>query len=265
VTPGRNKSVYDTRRLELLWGPGVRTARGPKPGLTVEQIVSTAIQIADGEGLDALTMRRVADELGFTPMALYRYVPGKDELIDLMVDAAIGPPPSPSDERPGDWTSGLTRWARADLAILRRHPWLLELVARGPFGPNWFAWLEWALRVLSETGLSASEMLAIVDLVDGHVRGAAQIFLAVAKAEQNAGTPGGWEVAFEAALARAIGDGRFPTLARIAASEGFVTGTAPSDDHFEFGLQRVLDGIDAYVRARSTSRRSRNAATRRSK
>jgi len=262
MTRGRGKNASTTRRLKLLWGPAERAARGPKPGLSVEQIVSTAIQIADREGLGALTMRRVADKLGFTTMALYRYVPGKDELIDLMRDAALGPPPPPPAGA-GDWASELKQWARAALALLQRHPWLLEVIGHGPQGPNWFAWFEWATRTLSGTGLTASEMLAIVALIDGHVRGAAQVFRAVARAQQNAGTSDAWEAVFGQSLDKVVGDGRFPALARVMADGGFGQGTAPSDDHFEFGLQRLLDGIEAYIRARSAARRRRKAARRR--
>jgi AcrR family transcriptional regulator len=246
--------------LELLWGPGERASRGPKPALSIERIVSSAIAIADREGLAALTMRRVADEVRFTTMALYRYVPSKDELIDLMVDAAIGPPPSPD---PGDdWESELERWAREDLAILQRHPWLLELVARAPQGPNWFAWFEWALRALSATGLSASEMVAMVGLVDGHVRATAQVFLGLARAEQGDGTPDAWGSGFAAALEKVIGDQRFPVLTHVAASGAFDKDFAPSDNDFEFGLQRLLDGIEAYIHGKATPQRPRRSAPR---
>jgi AcrR family transcriptional regulator len=250
------------RRRELLWGPGERATRGPKPALTRDRVVAAGIEIADRDGLTALTMRRVADEVGFTTMALYRYVPGKDELIDLMVDAAIGPPPPPPDEGLGDWASELKQWARADLEILRRHPWLLELIARAPQGPNWFAWFEWALRALSQTGLAPAEMLAVIALVDGHVRATAQVFLAMARAEQATGTPGAWEAGFGAAMERVVGDARFPTLTSLAAAGGFQPAAA-SDDHFEFGLERLLDGIATYIESGSTPRRSRRAPTRR--
>ena len=253
------KKAGTTRRFELLWGPSERAARGPKPALTIEQIVSAGIQIADREGLGSLTMRRVADALGFTTMALYRYVPGKDELIDLMVDAAIGSPPVPA-EAPPDWASELERWARADLALLKRHPWLLELVARAPLGPNWFAWFEWALRALSGTGLTASEMLAVAALIDNHVRGEAQVFLAVARAEQQAGTPDAWGAVFGAALKRVVGNERFPALTSVATAGGFQPGTATSDDHFEFGLRRLLDGVRAYIQSRPKADRTRKAA-----
>jgi AcrR family transcriptional regulator len=263
VTRRRAKGAKAARRLELLWGPGERASRGPKPALSIEQIVSSAIEIADREGLAALTMRRVADDVGFTTMALYRYVPSKDELIDLMIDAAIGPPPSPDPG--GDWASELQRWARADLAILRRHPWLLELVARALQGPNWFAWFEWALRSLSATGLTPSDMVAMVGLVDGHVRATAQVFLGLAKAAQRAGTPNAWGSGFAAALERVIGDPRFPVLTHVAASGGFEKDHkdfAPSDNDFEFGLQRLLDGIEAYIRGRATPQRPRRSAPR---
>lgn len=259
----RGKSADTARRLDLLWGPRERAARGPKPGRSINQVVATAIQIADREGLAAVTMRRVADELGFTTMALYRYVPGKDELIDLMANVAVGAPPMVPNEGADDWAFELQAWARADLAVYQRHPWLLELIARTPQGPNWFAWVESALRALSATGLSASEMLAMVTLIDNHVRGAAQIFLGMARAERETGKSDAWGTAFAATLERIAGDERFPALTGIAMAGGFGQGAEPVEDHFEFGLQRLLDGIGAYIGAQAPSRRPRNAAVRR--
>lgn len=259
----RGKSPDTARRLDILWEQRERATRGPKPGLSIDQIVANAIQIADREGLTSVTMRRVADDLGFTTMALYRYVPGKDELIDLMANVAAGTPPTLPNEGASDWAFELQAWARADLAVYQRHPWLLELIARTPQGPNWFAWVESALRALSATGLSASEMLAMVTLIDNHVRGAAQIFLGMARAERETGTPDAWGATFAATLERIAGDQRFPALTRIVTAGGFSQGAQPADDHFTFGLQRLLDGIDAYIRAQATSRRPRNAVVRR--
>ena len=83
---GDEPFAFQTRSVELLWGQPERPNRGPKPGLSVERIVRVAIEIADAEGLPAVSMQRVASEFGFTTMSLYRYVPGKNELIDLMIE-----------------------------------------------------------------------------------------------------------------------------------------------------------------------------------
>jgi AcrR family transcriptional regulator len=262
----RAKQIDASRRLDLLWGSLSRSVRGPKPGLSIEQVVSVAIGIADREGLAAVTMRRVADELGFTTMALYRYVPGKDELFDLMADSCIGQPPAaPPNERPGDWATGLRRWARADLATYQSHPWLLELIVRGPQGPNWFAWVEAAVSALADTGLTAGESLAMASLIDNQVRGAAQLFLGMARAEQETGTPDAWGETFAATLERIAGDVRFPALSRIMAAGGFSQEMGPAEDPFEFGLDRLLEGIGAYIDARPAASRGKRPAQSRRK
>src|SRR5262249_36172628 len=165
------------RSVDLLWGSQERPARGPRPGLTLDTIVAAAIEVVDAEGLSALTMSRIAEELGVTTMALYRYVPGRGELVDLMIDAALGVPPAPSG---GAWRSEVARWVRADLAVFRRHPWLLQTtMSHVPIGPNWLTWLEALLHALSGIGMTGREMISVAFLVDGHARAAAEIVLGV--------------------------------------------------------------------------------------
>ena len=103
------------RSIELLWGvEPTRPSRGPKPGLTIDGIVAAALDLADREGLGALSMARIAKELGFTTMSLYRYVQSKAELLMLISDASVGPAPDMAGIV--DWRDGLTRWARASRA-----------------------------------------------------------------------------------------------------------------------------------------------------
>ena len=112
------------RTLELLWDGGPRPSRGPKPGLTLDRIVEAAVRIADEEGLGAVSMRRIATELGTGAMSLYRYVPGKAELLDLMLDRVQRPSENPADLGDGTWRAALEAMARATLALYTRHPWL---------------------------------------------------------------------------------------------------------------------------------------------
>ena len=147
--------------LQLLWGRRERGERGPKPGLTVEQIVAAAIELADAEGLEAASMRRVAERLGVGAMSLYRYVPGKTELLDLMLDA---------DPRRGSGRSadgrlarrGSRGCARRSRARIRRHPWMLQVVIgqRPPLGPNIIADFDAYLAAVSGIGLTPAEMIA---------------------------------------------------------------------------------------------------------
>jgi AcrR family transcriptional regulator len=247
--PGADASARD-RRVDLLWQGKPRPGRGPKPGLSLDAVVQGAIDVADREGLPSVTMNHVATRLGVATMALYRYVPGKDELLDLMIDAAAGAPP------PGrglDWRIDLAQWARANLAVLTRHPWLLESTTRRvPIGPKWMAWLEAALQALADLDLSAKEMMAVVILVDGHVRGTAQTSLGITgKAE--------WAARFRDVLELTSDDVRFPALRRVVTRGGFAGGHDDPRRQFEFGLQRVLDGVEAFVRARTRRRRRSKA------
>ncbi len=121
--PGRGNPQ---RSLELLWGEPKVPSRGPKPGLDLARIVRTAIELADAEGLAALSMRRVAERLGVGAMSLYTYIPGKAELLDLMLDQVQGE--LLMEELPGgDWRARLEARARQDWALYERHPWLLQI------------------------------------------------------------------------------------------------------------------------------------------
>ena len=109
--------------LAAAWGLRTRPGKGPKPGLTLDRIVAAGVRVAATEGLGAVSMGRVATELGAATMSLYRYVAAKNELLDLMVDAALGTPPDlPPDE---GWREGLLRFARTHLQTLRQQPWML--------------------------------------------------------------------------------------------------------------------------------------------
>lgn len=230
------------RRLDRLWGNGDRPARGPKPALSLDTVIQTGIEVADGAGIEAVTMGRVAEKLGVTTMALYRYVPGKEALVDLMVQAALGAPPQGV---PDDWRASLEAWARADRAIMETHPWLLHLTPCSPMGPNWLAWLEAGLAALKNTGLAASEMMAVMAIVDGHVRNMAQMARGVLCDRE--GKAAEWRESFARVLQRVSADTRYPTLAQLVATGAFMDKT----DKFEFGLQRVLDGIATLIEARA--------------
>lgn len=142
------------RLLDLLWGAAEPPKRGPKPSLTVRQIVTTAIEVADAEGLGAVSMHRIGKELDVTPMSLYRYVPSKHDLLELMFDTAVGRPPSDL-VGDGPWRAELARWARLQKDFCRRRPWTVELPISGPpMGPNNLAWMNVALEALAGTGLT---------------------------------------------------------------------------------------------------------------
>lgn len=225
--------------FELFWAARDWSTRRPRPGLTLDAVVAAAIALADAEGIRALTMLRVATRLDVTPMALYRYVPGKEELVDLMTDAARGAPPTPGGQA---WRLEITHWARASLALFARRPWLLESAQRRvPIGPRWLDWLEAGLRSLSASGLPPNELVAAVMLVDGHVRATAQLAGGAAGTER-------WGQDFGRVLQAVHDDARYPALTRVADAGGF---GASSASPFEFGLRRLLDGVAASTSAPS--------------
>jgi AcrR family transcriptional regulator len=231
--------------VELLWGPRPQRTRGPKPALDIERIAQTAIKVADADGLTAVSMQRIAGELGVTKMALYRYVPGKAELIALMVDTAAGQPPLP-DGGSGGWRAQLGQWARQLLALLRRHPWLLDATV-GPriMGPNELGWLEHAVAALDGTGLDGGERMDAVVAVLGHVRTIAQ------QSRTPTGTPHhhpeeqlGTVIA---ELLRTHGD-RYPALTAALAP---APRHSSQDNALDFGLERIFDGLGVFIAQRS--------------
>ena len=241
------------RRSELLWEDRSRPTRGPKPALTPDDVVRAAIQIADEEGLAALTMHAVSAKLGFTTMAVYRYFPNKEALFDAIVDAGMGLPPGPTEPR-GDWRAELTRWAHAKRSMLCARPWLAELpFVAAPHGPNWLSWLEAVMDALSGTGLTPADLAQMLSVIDGYTRGASDTAISLARARARGTSEEEWAAAVGADLGRAIGDPRFPRFAAllVAPTDGQ---SRTMEESFDFGLQRVLDGIELYIKSAPTAR-----------
>lgn len=223
----------------LLWEQGPhtgRTGRGPgRPsGLSRERIVAEAVAVADAEGLRHVSMKRVAERLGTGAMSLYRHVPGKDELVALMYDATMAEPPHlPEGE---GWRAAMIAWAEQVRALFRAHPWALALATRNhAIGPGEAGWLDAALGVFVREGLAADVSLAAVLAVNGYIGGALRPEL------QGQSDPQ-WFRFLEHDLAPL----KYPNAFRLAA-EGGLAGSAILRDTFEFGLQRVLDGLEQYI------------------
>jgi len=233
--------------LELLWGRRERSARGPKPGLTTEQIVKAAIALADEEGLEQFSMRKVADRLGTGAMSLYRYVPGKTELLELMYDA-IHAEPAPPPSR-GEWRERLEALARRSRERIQKHPWMLGIALgrRPPLGPNVIANWDAYLQALSGIGLQANEVSAAAELVANYVQGATRAAVEAVNVEQASGqTDEQWWRERESFWEEYFDPERFPAISAVYAQGGFDDPV----DAFEFGLQRVLDGIETLLSAR---------------
>jgi AcrR family transcriptional regulator len=233
--------------IAAAWGVRERPHKGPKPSLSLSRIVAAAVQVADADGLDAVSMGRVARELGAAPMSLYRHVSGKEELLDLMVDAAWGDPPEAP--APGeDWRPGLTRWAWALRARAGRHRWVVRIPLKGiPIMPHEVAWFENALACLGGTGLAEARKASVAMLLGGYVRNLAATEADIMAAIMASGqTPSQWMAAYPRMLRDLTDPQRFPALALFLASGAFDTADHP-DDEFIFGLDRILDGIAALI------------------
>lgn len=242
-------SRRDPRRsMELLWGEREAGRRGPKPSMTLEQIVDVAIEIADAEGLSAVSMRRVADGLGVSAMSLYTYVPGKAELLDLMVDAAFGHADRPDHEGAG-WRERLRTAARTNHRLYLRHPWLLQLGALRPaIGPNLLAKYDYELRAVAACGISAVEMDLIVNVVGNYVHGAARSTVEAAEAEGATGiSDAQWWGMSAPLLAEVVDPDRHPAAADVLGALAESDEDGGLDRTFEFGLELLIDGISLYV------------------
>ncbi|WP_327086881.1 TetR/AcrR family transcriptional regulator [Nonomuraea sp. NBC_01738] len=241
------------RSLALLWRTSERTSRKGKPDLSVDRIVRAAIEVADGEGLAALSMRRVAERLGVGTMSLYTYVPGKPELLDVMLDTVYGEA-SGGGDLPEGWRAGLERVARDNWALYLRHPWLLQVaVSRPVLGPNATAKYDRELAAVDGIGLGDLEMDSVLTLINGFVHGAARGAVESARAESATGmSDAEWWAAHGPFLSRVTDPERFPRAARVGRSAGEALQAPYSPEHaFEFGLARVLDGVEVLVDKRN--------------
>ncbi|ONI86020.1 TetR family transcriptional regulator [Saccharothrix sp. ALI-22-I] len=227
------------RGVELLWGE--------RSALTLERIVGAAVEVADAEGLAGLSMRKVAERLDFTTMSLYRHVPGRDHLVDLMRDAVLGEPPPAIPG--GGWRARLEAFARLAWELRKRHPWLAELRGNRHLpGPNAMAHYEHALAILADTALAPAEVVAAVGLVGRFVDAEALALVEAAQVERTTGlSDEEWWGARDTLFARFD---RYPVVSGLWEAGGFDQSVAP----FEFGLARLLDGIEILVRQRDVKR-----------
>lgn len=231
------------------WGVRERPHKGPKPALSLARIVDAAVRVADAEGLDAVSMGRVAGELDAAPMSLYRHVAGKDELRTLMVDAAWGLPPDGADPGEG-WRAGLARWAWALRAGAKRHPWVVRIPVKSlPIMPNEVGWFENALACMRDTGLSEARKASVIMLLAGYVRNLATTEADIMAAILASGlTPAEWMSSYPRMLAGLTDAQRFPALTAFIAAGVFEADDGP-DDEFIFGLDRILDGLEVLIGA----------------
>ncbi|MGW8374384.1 TetR/AcrR family transcriptional regulator [Streptomyces sp. ODS28] len=231
--------------LDLLWGAGSRGARGPKPGLSLERIVRTAVELANGEGLPALSMRRVAGELGVGTMSLYRYVPNKGVLVDLMVDHVSSPGEDAERLAGLGWRDALEFIALSSWRLYTGNPWLLQVnQARPLIGPGSVRALEAALGPLEGLGLSGRQKMGILSTINHYVQGVARTqVLAGQAAEQSGVTDEEFWSAQLPYVERAMADGSYPLLAALD-EDSFAMSL---EETLRFGLRPLLDGFEAMI------------------
>jgi len=262
--------------LDLLWGRRERGKRGPRPGLSAEAIVDAAVRIADAEGLEAISMARVAGELGFTTMSLYRYVASKDELLQLMFNASSFGAESIVLEG-DDWRSRLRSWAIIQRDMLDLHPWITRMpMAAPPVAPNSLHFVERALEALDGTGLKDTEKMRAIGLISSYTLSEAKMANDAARAmaalaetalaetalaetaeagQAQADTAGGQPdgdggqdppFTFEGLVRELVDEQTYPQLYRLAWN------SSPADslserEEFVAGVDLILDGVQALI------------------
>jgi AcrR family transcriptional regulator len=227
----------------VIWERPERASRGPAPSLSRDEITIAAVALADTQGIEAVSMRALAVELGVGAASLYRYVARKEELIDLMADAVMG-----SDlhfEICGEWRADLRSVARGLRAMTLRHPWMsVHGAGRRNLGPNTARRYEQVLGAIDGLGLKIDEMLMMIETLDAFVRGRAIEDLSEQEAVRRSGLSQiEWMQVQTPYVQSLIDSGRYPLLARVV-----LDARAPHDpdrlEHgFNLGLERVLDGL----------------------
>jgi AcrR family transcriptional regulator len=243
--------------LDLLWGRRGPGRRGPQRGLSVDDVVAAAVRVADAEGLDGLSMARVAKELGFTPMSLYRYVSSKDELLQLMWNASAEGAETLVLEGVG-WRARLRSWATIQREMLDRHPWITQMpIAAPPLAPNSLAFLEHGLEAMDGTGLPDRDKLRFIGLLTSYTLSEARMAHDAAQAAREAmaaaaaagadGPPPVWS--YEALLRELADEQTYPRLHRLAWAHE--VGDRPSgwdeQQEFLFGVNAILDAVQAMI------------------
>ncbi|WP_326768996.1 TetR/AcrR family transcriptional regulator [Streptomyces sp. NBC_01591] len=224
----------------IIWLRRERGARGPAPTYSRERIAEVAIALADGEGIEAVTMRRIAKELGTGAMTLYRYLPNKEDLYAVAIDQALGFEPQ---EPTGDARADLTTFARRYRETLRRHPWLAHAMAGRPImGPNMLRANERDLALLDGRGLSIDDMIHVVNLIRHWVTGANQAETAEREADSRSGSERtAWQERMGPYVTELLATGHFPYLERVVREARH----GGRDEQFETGLAMLLDGVEA--------------------
>lgn len=236
--------------LRRLWRLPTPARLGRTAELDVDQVVRAAVDLADQDGVEGVTLQKVAAALGFTKMSLYRHVGSKDELFELMVDHATGPAPDLGADL--GWRDGVRSWASAIRAKYAEHPWLIDIPMTGPpRGPNAVSWMDALLRALRDTGLDMGTQVGMLTVISGYLRNAIEMTRQFEQARQGSGlSQADAERDYGRALVELVDPTRFPDAARLFAASVWEQPQTDTADHdFRFGLELILDGIAAAITA----------------
>jgi AcrR family transcriptional regulator len=222
-----------------------------RPRLSREEIAATAVRIADDEGLDALSMRRLAAELDAGTMTLYYYLRTKDELLALVSDAVMGEVVVPAGERlPDDWRAAVTVIARRSRDALRRHPWMFDIGCDPPLGPNSVRHFDQTMQAVARLDADFATKLDVITSVDEYVFGFCL------HERQTLHADAGNDASMQRYVEDLVATGDFPELSRLVQSEGTahvwaqLTAHAEDPERFDRNLARLLDGIERDVQPR---------------
>lgn len=237
-----------------------RSGPGRRPGFDRAAITRAAVELADSGGLDAVTMRRIAAELGTGAMSLYRYVSSRDDLIDLMIDAVVGEIDLPAHPT-GNWRRDLSLVAEQIREVGLRHPWQIPLANRRPtLGPNSLRVLEFALSALDGYGLDIDAISSLVGMLDDYAHSAVHREIGWLDQARHTGMDiAQWMSGYVGPyVARIVESGRYPMFTRTI-REARVPHLTP-EERFRYGLERVLDGIAAALPAETGTLPARPSA-----
>ena len=240
------------KALELMWGRATPPRRGPRAKVAVADLVAAAVRIADAEGIEAVSTRRVAEAVGISPMSFYTHIPDKAVLLDLMLDAVAGPAEghqvsSPTFD-PAQWRANVTFVAGELRAFYLRHPWVLQVGTHRPvLGPNTLRSYEYFLAAFDGLGLDEVEMDLSVTTVANYVHGAVRdVARARMVKEQTGMSDDEWWYAV-APFLESVDFSPYPVASRVGPVVGELYGLGDPDRAFDFGLERLLDGLDRLV------------------
>lgn len=245
------------RALELMWGLSEGRKRGPRTKVALADLVAAAVRIADAEGIEAVSTRRVAEAVGMSPMSFYTHIPDKTVLLDLMLDAAAGPAEGETVDEPiafdpTRWRDNVAMVARELRSFYLRHPWALQIGTHRPvLGPNTMRSYDHFLTVFDGLGLSEVEMDLSATMVANYVHGAVRDVVRSSMVKEQTGlSDDEWWYAV-APLLEQIDFSPYPVANRVGPVVGELYGLGDPDRAFEFGLERLLDGLEVLIRRKA--------------